>query len=187
MPRYAYGAKSTVEGCRCIDVLRWHHLGYFNSSRWFTWQWSRDDEIVSSIQVQSERFRVALKYRYRSNGEEWSDISQNVAVEWTPCRFGGERPWFLCSVYANGRYCGRQVTKLYGCGKLFACRKCYGLAYASQQESSRQRGLHKAQSIRQRLGGSPSMMDFFPDKPKGMHWQTYDRLHRRYESDLALV
>jgi hypothetical protein len=31
------------------------------------------------------------------------------------------------------RIAGRRVTKLYGAGRLFACRHCYQLAYASQQ------------------------------------------------------
>ena len=152
MPRYAYGAKSTVEGCRNIDVLRWNRLGYLRYPRWFSWAWTRDGETVASIQVESGRDQVTLKYRSRSYGEEWSDVHQTVPLEWTRCRFGGERPWFVCSVYSNGHYCGRNVTKLYGAGKLFACRHCYGLAYASQQESSNQRGLYRAQKIRTTLG-----------------------------------
>jgi hypothetical protein len=73
------------------------------------------------------------------------------------------------------------VAKLYQRGKLFACRHCHGLAYASQQESSNQRGVYRAQKIRTRLGGSVSMFEDFPDKPKGMHWRTYDRLRGRYD------
>jgi hypothetical protein len=38
--------------------------------------------------------------------------------------------------------------------------------------------LWKSQKIRMRLGGSASMLDEFPEKPKGMHWRTYDRLYR---------
>jgi len=103
-------------------------------------------------------------------------VEQGVTIAWTPCRFGGERPWFICSVCTNGTYCGRQVTKLYVAGRLFACRHCYQLAYASQQESAYQRGLWKAQKIGMRLGGSASMLNHFPEKPKGMHWRTYERL-----------
>jgi hypothetical protein len=61
-------------------------------------------------------------------------------------------------------------------GEYVACRRCLGLAYASQQEPVRQRGLHKARKIRDRLGGSANMMDKFPDRPKGMHWKTYHQL-----------
>ena len=90
-------------------------------------------ESVASIQVESGRDQVTLKYRSRSYGEEWSNVHQTVPLEWTRCRFGGERPWFVCSVCSNGHYCGRNVTRLYSAGKLFACRKCHGLAYASQR------------------------------------------------------
>jgi len=134
MARYAGGGKNTVESCRAVDVLRWNKLGYLRLPRWFSWAWTRDGEQVASINVQTQRHSVTLKYRSRSSGE----VEQHVAIEWTPCRFGGERPWFVCSVAANGEYCGREVTKLYGAGRLFACRYCYRLAYASQQESAHQ-------------------------------------------------
>jgi hypothetical protein len=81
----------------------------------------------------------------------------------------------------GGRYCGRRVALLYGAGELFACRRCYRLAYASQHEPPHPRGLGTAQKIRERLGGSPNMFDEFPDKPRGMHWRTYDRLRRLHE------
>jgi hypothetical protein len=106
---------------------------------------------------------------------------QKVPITWTTCRLGGRRPWFICSVYSGGRYCGRRVALLYGAGELFACRRCYGLAYASQHEALHHRGLGKAPKIRMRLGGSPSMLEGFPDKPKGMHWETYDRLRRAHD------
>jgi hypothetical protein len=77
----------------------------------------------------------------------------------------------------------RRVAKLYAAGELFACRHCYGLAYESQQEPVHQRGLGKAQKIRMQMGGSQNMFEPFPDKPKGMHWRTYDR--RRGAHDVA--
>jgi hypothetical protein len=180
MARYAYGGKTTVESCRSIDVLHWSRLGYFRSPRSFSWTWSRDGERVASITVETQRDSATL-YRSRSYEEDWSDVEQRVGIDWTPCRFGGERPWFVCSVASNGVYCGRRVTKLYGAGRLFACRHCYRLAYTSQQESAHQRGLWKSQKIRMRLGGSASMLDEFPDKPKGMHWRNYDHLRRAHD------
>ena len=185
MARYAGGGKTTVESCRSIDVLDWNRRGCLRSPHRFSWAWKQDGKRVASINVETERHRVILRYRSRPYGEGWTDLQQRFPVEWTSCRFGGYRPWFVCSVYANGTYCGRQVTKLYYAGRLFACRHCSRLAYASQQESAHERGLLKAQRIRVRLGGNANMLDDFPEKPKRMHWRTYDRLCRVHDAARA--
>jgi hypothetical protein len=100
------------------------------------------------------------------------------------CHFGGQRPWFVCSVGSNGRYCGRRAAILYCAGDLFACRRCYGLSYASQQQSALHRGLEQARKIRMRLGGSADLLEPFPPKPKGMHRRTFRRLRARAEAAL---
>jgi hypothetical protein len=61
------------------------------------------------------------------------------------------------------------------CSAQYAAGELFGSAYESQQEPMHQRGLGKAQKIRMQLGGSPNMFEPFPDKPKGIHWRTYDR------------
>ena len=99
-------------------------------------------------------------------------VKEPVSLEWTPCNFGGERPWFVCP----GDRCGRRVAILYGPGKYFLCRHCYDLRYESQREDKGHRALRRAQKIRQRLGGSANMTKPFPEKPKGMHHDTYMRL-----------
>ena len=63
------------------------------------------------------------------------------------------------------------VALLYLAGELFACRRCYGLAYASQRKALYFCDIDKAQKIRTRLGGRAVMLERFPDKPKGMHWK----------------
>jgi len=39
----------------------------------------------------------------------------------------------------------------------------------------------KAQNIREKLGGPRNLLAPFPFKPKGMHWQKYEKLHWRSE------
>ena len=53
---------------------------------------------------------------------------------------------------------------------------CYDLAYGSQRESSYFCDIEGAE-----LGGSTVMSEAFPDKPKGMHWQTYEGLRRAHD------
>ena len=79
---------------------------------------------------------------------------------------GSDAAWRCCTSLAN----------------LFACRRCYGLAYASRRKALYFRDIDKALKIRTRLGGSAVMSERFPDKPKGMHWQTYERLRRAHDA-----
>jgi hypothetical protein len=179
MARLAYGKKATVESCRSIDVLDWNRLGRFRWPQSFSTAWATDGTPTASIHVETERHSVKLRYRVSFPGLESSGVVQSVPVVWTACRFGGERPWFVCPGSSRGVCCGRRVTKLYGAGRLFACRHCYRLTYTSQQESLCQRGAWKSHKIRMRLGGQPSVFDDFPDRPKGMHRATYLRLWER--------
>jgi hypothetical protein len=77
--------------------------------------------------------------------------------------------------YSDG--CGRRAAALYlAIGSGFACRRCLGLAYRSQCETSATRALTKARKRQMQLGGGPSLLDPLPDKPPRMHRRTYWRL-----------
>jgi hypothetical protein len=182
MGRPASGARTSCESCRSIDIRRWRREGLLSAGH-FTCSWRYSSgERSGSINVSTERDAVLLTYRIRHGlTAEWKPINQQVPITWTDCHFGGQRPWFICQMYSHGQFCGRQVAVLYGAGDYFACRHCCGLAYASQQESLRERGLLKAQKILTRLGAIPNVLNPFPEKPPRMHWRTYRRLHRTYE------
>src|SRR5262245_52526301 len=124
---------STVEETRSLDVMRLARAGFLVNYRLATWQWTYGDGARATINIEDGRDHIVLRYRFRSYGRDWELVEQRVPIRWTPCRFGGERPWFVCDVRANGVYCGRQVAKLYGGGRLFACRRCYRLGYAVQR------------------------------------------------------
>ena len=90
--------KASVEGCRSIDVLEWHRRGYLRSPRWFSWAWTRDGERVASINVETQRHAVTLKYRSRSYGEDWSDVALalSTARPSAATRLPDEPdPWYL--------------------------------------------------------------------------------------------
>ena len=121
---------------------------------------------------------LILTCRHRSSpGDESEGIREPVPLTWTACNFGGQRPWLICP----GPGCGQRVAILYGPGRYFLCRHCYDLTYQSRRDDKTYRALHKAQEIKERLGGSANMMEAFPEKPKGMHWKTYERLWGGYQ------
>jgi hypothetical protein len=135
--------------------------------------WWRAGQEVASIGALVYQDKLILSYRHRSRpAGEWKEVKEAVHLEWTPCNFGGDRPWFVCP----GTECGRRVAILYGPGKYFLCRHCYDLRYESQREDNKDRALRRAQKIRMRVGGSANMMEPFPEKPKGMHHDTYMKL-----------
>jgi hypothetical protein len=183
MARPALGARTTCESCTSIDVRQWHREGRLHPGQQFSWSWTRGGEPAGSIAVRVESDAVVLNYRAESSGSgEWKSVQQRVPIRLTACHLGGQRPWFVCSVYSNGRYCERRSAILYGAGELFACRRCYGLSYASQQQTALHRGLEQARKIRMRLGGSAALLEPSPARPKGMHRRTFQRLQARAEA-----
>ncbi len=175
--RWHYGANDTTNDYRALDVRRWQQDGLLTPGCAFGWQWSRDGEVVASIQVRVETGRVILSYRHRSGDRDWKDENYPVWLDWTPCNLGGQRPWFRCPA----RGCGRRVAILYS-GGIFACRHCYRLAYLSQRETWDDRAARRAGRIRKKLGWKPGILNGKGWKPKGMHWRTFDRLTAEHDA-----
>src|ERR1700760_3491864 len=99
----------TVEGARSLDVMKLARAGLLSGPSHGNCQWGHTTAFIS---ITGGRDGVTLDYRVRSGGEDWQPVHQRVPIHWTSCRLGGERPWFICDVQANGVYCGRQVAKL---------------------------------------------------------------------------
>ncbi len=179
---YRFGTKDTTAGYRRIDVRAWQREGRLVPG-WFFW-WSGGGsmrvevhDLAAAIPQLPAGRELMLVLEYTHRRGEWGepeDVRQPVFLDWTPCTYGGQRPWFRCS--ADG--CSRRVALLCGAGKYFACRHCYQLVYESQREAWHDRALTKAQRIRLRLGGEASLLAPFPPKPPRMHWTTYERLWR---------
>jgi hypothetical protein len=157
--------KEITSSYRQIDVRWLQRNGLLVVGRSFVFDlW--DVSVIDSIK-RDEPQLVILSRRDKS---ERQNEPYRIWLEWTLCNYGGARPWFVCP-----RGCGNRVAILY-CGPDPGCRHCYKLAYQSQRESRKHRALHQAQEIRIRLGGSGSLADDFPSKPKSMTWRTYQCL-----------
>jgi len=110
------------------------------------------------INVRTEKNKLTLSYKQRSNGNEWKDVSYPVRLDWTWCNYGDWRAWFFCPG------CGQRIAILYG-GAIFACRHCYKLAYACQRETHIDRMARRANRIRRRLGWEEGSFNLPDGKP----------------------
>ena len=170
---YRWNTKPTVESYRSLDVRQWHRQGLLCPLLWYVVTWrNQEGKETASLGVTTLPDGVELSYRY--NGEPQQD---RIGLTWTPCPYGGRRPWFLCP----NLQCGRRVAKVYLHGRYFRCRGCHRLTYASQREARCYQAMTRAHKIQQRLGGQPGYIYPFPLKPKGMHWRTYERWQRKFD------
>jgi len=125
---------------------------------------------------------LLLSYYYRSAQQgEWQYIKEQVPLVWTPCNYGGKRPWFICPGGGKSWQCGRRVAFLCFAEGYFRCRRCHDLTYSSHNKSKLDRMYRKARKIRRRLGADMSLLSPIAWKPKGMHRKTFDRLRKEEE------
>jgi hypothetical protein len=174
-----HSTKNTTSYHRLLDIRVLQRKGFLQPHGWVSLDWLVNGEVVGSIAICAEFDRLVLRYRHRGYEEDWKSEEYPVFLDRTRCNYGGERAWFLCPV----RGCLRRVAVLY-LSSIFACRHCLNLSYESQREAPYSRALSRAQGIRMKLGGSASTADAFPDKPKGMHWRTYNWLWAEAEEAL---
>jgi hypothetical protein len=123
---------------------------------------------------------------YRPLPDEFPFDDFILSTTWTETNFGGWRQWFLCPC------CERRCAIIYrdGAGPRWGCRVCLKGRYLSEPMTPKDRRLHAAFKVRERLGQTKGgILVRFPPKPKGMHWRTYEKnriaaLHR--ESEILL-
>jgi len=167
------GGKATTNGYRTLDVRRLQREGVLTPGCTFIRNWLRDGQTVASIGIKVETARAILTYQHLRGAAEWQPMDYAVVLDRTPCTFGGRRAWFRCP----SRGCGRRVALLYlGSSGIFACRHCNRLTYPSQRENAQDRAARRAEKIRNRLGWEAGSLNPPGDKPKGMHWRTFERL-----------
>lgn len=125
---------------------------------------------------------VRLTYTVRPEGDDAREYEYHVALDYTECNFGGVRPWFRCP------WCDTRRGKL--ClpsrRERFACRECYDLGYQSSRSSGNDleraaQRYRKAFAKADKDGHSPHTPEsmtgpYRPEKPKGMHQETSNRL-----------
>ena len=88
------------------------------------------------------------------------------------CNYGGRRMWFECP------NCRRRVGKLFVREERVICLDCGSLTYNTRCKGKGDRAISAMHAIERRLGAAPSGR--LPERPKGMHWRTYEGLAHRH-------
>ena len=165
--------KATTDACLQIDIRKLARDGLLQhgaESR------LRDRKSKYEIRLVFEQDRMRFQHGITMLAGFRRLAEDVVAIDWTECHYGGARPWFLCPgcgkrvAFLYGRKFERDGSKLPIQNRNLKCRKCHYLCYESQHEEWDQRMRRRAKKIWARIGGK------YGNKPKRMHWQTYDRL-----------
>lgn len=177
---YRSAAKPYVSGCLNLDIRILRQKGMLYNHAAFTWSWTSNHGMKSSISCIVSGDSLDLSYNRNSE-----PISYKVQLDRTPCNYGGHRSWFKCP------NCGKRVGVIYLSGKYFICRICANLNYASSQESGNwnNEAMRRLRGIQTKLNCTDwSPMDCIyktPDRPKGMHQRTYNRLLEIYRQRVS--
>ena len=67
---YRWDTKGTTEDHRTIDVRRWHREKLLTPNHSFIWKWTRNEETISFIQVETEMHHLIFTYRHRSSNDD---------------------------------------------------------------------------------------------------------------------
>lgn len=167
---YRWDKRDTTADYHALDVRTLYRGGWLRPGVSGQSRWSYGDRETGAIAWDVlgdwDGRAAALELRYTSEGEAYR---YRVALTYTGCHYGGARPWFVCPG------CGRRVAILYG-GRVFVCRRCRSLAYESSREQPYARAMRRAQKLRERLGDAGGWRSSASAKPRGMHWETHERL-----------
>ena len=102
-----------------LDVRHLNRSGLLQGTHRIEWS----DGSVAEIEGQNDGLKIVHRtFRYPAN------LDDHVRLTWTPCNFGGQRPWFVCPD------CEGRSAVLYAFPR-FRCRACHPLVYASTHRS----------------------------------------------------
>jgi hypothetical protein len=161
--------KRTTNQMIALDIRQVHRAGGLVPGHLSSRAWTWSSGSVTRVFLDAGIDLVTLSYRRSTQGGRWQECVQRVPVEWTPCNYGGRRPWWICPG------CGMRVAILYG-GRKYACRHCHDLTYRSTRAAPQSKHFTRANKVRTRLGWGGGVASPIGDRPKGMHMKTYLRL-----------
>ncbi len=119
-------------------------------------QWDDENIRIKAINGNLLIFKYIASYNRCS-----AKIEKRVGIVWTPCRYGGKRPYFICP------HCLRKTYTLRITINGPVCRSCIQAGYKSQSKDELDIAWQQAHKAKSKTSNG---------KPKGMHWKTFDKM-----------
>jgi hypothetical protein len=144
MGRKPWTERLTVEDCLAVDVAMLKGI-IREPSDWRVYHCRRPngagtEEFEYKIEIDADnRSSLIFRYTLTKNGIRYGfPLKYAVKTTTTPCRYGGQRYWFICPVVRRGVPCLKVVRKLYlpPGARYFGCKRCYALVYESCRSHS---------------------------------------------------
>lgn len=151
-----------------LDVRELHKGGLLWGDVKGSVTWQRGGGDLASIGTRSLTSELALQLDYVF-GPHQIRVRETVKLSFTPCHFGGDRPWFRCPC------CDRRCAILWGRGR-FLCRSCHRVAYPSQNESIGSQAIRRIHEIRAALGVEASLPIEHIKRPRYMRYGRFQTL-----------
>lgn len=159
-----WGAKLMTSDLLSIKISDFSRHDAF-ALGWHVCEWLSGKYSLGSISFFVDGATLTLCYQTKTGYAGNLRVVHRVLLSYTPCTFGGSRPWFLC-------VCGRRVANLYIEVQKVACRHCLALVYPSQRMREIDRLLVRIDKLEVKLGD-------IHVRPKGMHRRTFDGLREK--------
>jgi hypothetical protein len=159
------------EWYKSIDVRPWQRQGLLSPGTFFSQSWTCDGQSSGSIGV-----------FVRDGSVTWAiDWARAVNRSSSPCISAGRAQSLVGAGHGSS---ARAVFSRLLSSTSVASVGLAGFAAIWPINRSWSRRAIAARKIRARLGSNRSGIEF-PDKPRGMHWRTYERWREKHEAAVA--
>ena len=86
---YRWSKRTTLDDVKPLDVRRLHRQGALQPWVRATVTWHRGEHETGAVRVAMVNGHLVVEYRARWRGhEDWEDVRQVIALDWTPCHSG---------------------------------------------------------------------------------------------------
>lgn len=180
--------KTTTDECCILDINTMQRDGDLRLGVVTAWTWSRRRAAYKFGREQGNDYKIytvgihegILIHGSVTTKERVPVYDYIVQIVWSPCNYGGKRPYFICPGSVNDIPCNRRVVKLYRplYSHYFLCRHCLDLTYPSCNESgdTHYTARRRTERIARKLGIAEPMDVYTMRRPKGMHRKTFEKL-----------